>query len=154
MRFLKSLQFLAYLAVIGVGVGFFELRQTRTYGHLAERAGAEGTPQLQGESLHALSTVLIDLFPDKAAPNLMMGKALADRGKLEEARQHLEKSLAINRRSEALLFVYARLLLDMGEDPAIVRPIIEEIRRDYPKSREKVEKYFKQASKGELSFDD
>ena len=154
MRYLKSLRFFAYLGAIGVGIGFFELRQTRTYGHLAERDGAKGTPQLQGESLHDLSTVLLDLFPDKAAPNLMMGKALADRGKLEEARQHLEKSLAINRRSEALLFVYARLLLDMGEDPAVVRPIVEEVRRDYPSSREKVEKYFKQASNGEISFDD
>ena len=154
MRYLKSLRFLVYLSALGVAIGLFERYQTNTYQHLATRDGAKGTPQLQGESLHELSAVLLELFPEEAAPNLMMGKALADQGKLEEARRHLEKSLEINRRSEVLLFVYARLLLDMGADTDEIQLIVDEIRRDYPRSREKIEKYFKQASKGEINFDD
>ena len=153
MRYLKSLILFIYLAVFGVAIGLFERHQTRTYGHLA-RENARGNPQLHGQLLGELSAVLLDLFPDKAAPNVMMGKALADQGKLHSARRYLEKALEVDRRSEALLFVYARLLLDVGADPEEIRPIVDEIRRNYPRSRDKVKKYFTQASKGELSFED
>ena len=154
MRYLKSLRFLIYLAVLGAAIGLFERHQSRAHGHLASRDNAKGNPQLYGKSLHELSEVLLELYPEGAGPNLMMGKALADQGKLHEARQHLEKALEINRRNEALLFVYARLLLDMDADVDEIRPIVNEIRRDYPRSREKVEEYFKNASGGEISFDE
>ena len=49
--------------------------------------------------------------------------------------------------------MYARLLLDMGADAEEIRPVVEEIRRDYPRSRDKVEEYFRNATKGEISFD-
>ncbi len=153
MRYLKSLRFLLYLAVLGAGIGLFEKHQSRTFGHLASRDDAKGNPQLYGQSLQQLSQVLLELYPEGAGPNLMMGKALADQGRLHEARRHLEKALEANRRSEALLFVYARLLLDMGADAEEIRPIVQEISRDYPRSREKVEEYFRNASRGEISFD-
>lgn len=152
MRYLKSLRFFVYLALLGVAIGLFERHQSSTYGHLAPREDARGNPQLQGEPLQDMSAVLLELFPDLAAPNVMMGKALADQGKLYEARDHLEKALATNRHNQALLFVYARLLLDMGADMEEVRAVVEEIRRNYPRSREKIEGYFEQASKGEITF--
>lgn len=154
MRFLKSLRVFIYLALLGVAIGLFERHQSSTYGHLAPRDDAKENPQLQGASLHDLSAVLLELFPDQAAPNLMMGKALADQGKLHEARDHLEKALETNRHNQALLFVYARLLLDMEADTEDVRAIVEEIRSDYPRSRKKIEDYFEQASKGEIAFED
>ena len=101
-----------------------------------------------------LSAVLLKVFPDEAAPNLMMGKALADQGKLHDARSYLEKSLEINRHNQPLLFVYARLLLDLDADPDEIRPVVEELLRDYPRSRKDIETYFKRASKGEISFED
>ena len=154
MRYLKSLRFLLYLAVLGAAIGLFERHQSRTYEHLSSRDEARGNPQLYGQSLQQLSEVLLELYPEGAGPNLMMGKALADQGRLHEARRHLEKALEVNRRSEALLFVYARLLLDMGADAEEIRPVVEEIRRDYPRSRQKVEEYFRKATKGGISFDE
>ena len=154
MQYLKSLRLFIYLAVLGVAIGLFERHQSISYGHLASRQNFRMGPQLQGESLGELSEVLLDLFPDEASPNVMMGKALADQGKLHEARRYLEKALEANRRSEALLFVYARLLLDMGADPEEIRPIVDEIRRHYPRSRDKIEAYFERASKDELRFED
>ena len=151
MRRLKSLRFLIYLAVLGAVLAVVERRQA-SYGHLGPAPDPK-KQQLQGESLHELATVLLELYPEAAEPNLFMGKSLAERGKLHEARRYLEKSLEIDRRNEALLFIYARLLLDLEAGPEEIRPIVDEIRRYFPHSREMVEDYFKSASKGKIRFD-
>ena len=90
--------------------------------------------------------------PDGAGPNLLMGTALAEAGKLDEARAHLERALARDRRNQQLLFLYARLLLDLGEPVDKVQPVVDELRRYFPRSRQKVEEYFAQASRGEMRF--
>jgi hypothetical protein len=164
MRHLKSLRHLIWIAALGVAIGLFERHQSSTYGRLASRENVRVNPllnpdgytrhQLEGESLRELSAVLFELFPEEAAPNVMMGKTLVDQGKLYEARSHLERSLEIDRRSEVQLFLYARLLVDLDEDPQQIRAVVDELRRNYPRSRKKVEEYFERTSKGEINFGD
>ena len=162
MRYLKSFRHLIYVAVIGVAIGLFERHQVGTYAHLASRANINpfqsrdgyARHTLEGELLGELSAVLFELFPEEAAPNVMMGKTLVDQGKLYEARSHLERSLEIDRRSEAQLFLYARLLVDLDEDPQQISAVVDELRRNYPRSRKKVEEYFERTSKGEITFGD
>jgi hypothetical protein len=64
----------------------------------------------------------------------------------------LEKALAVDRRNQQLLFLYARLLLDLDEEPAKVKEVVNDLRRYFPRSRQKVEEYFTEASKGQLRF--
>ncbi len=72
--------------------------------------------------------------------------------RLEQARQFLEQTLAVERRNQGALFLYARLLLDLDEDPKKIKNIVDELRSSFPKLREKVEVYFMQASKGRIRF--
>ncbi len=109
-------------------------------------------PQLQGEALRQAAQVLFELYPERAQSNLMMGTSLIEQGRLEEARQFLEQTLAVERRNQGALFLYARLLLDLDEDPKKIKGIVDELRSSFPKSREKVEVYFEQASKGRIRF--
>ena len=153
MRYFKSLRFLIYVAVVGVALALLERHQASTYAHLAAGPDPKGKPELQGESLRDLATVLFELYPEEAEPNLVMGKALAEQGKLQEARAYFEKSLEIDRNKQALLFLYARLLLDLDEDPQQIRAVVDEIRRNFPRSKEKVEEYFMRASSGKIRFD-
>ena len=44
------------------------------------------------------------------------------------------------------------LLLDLDEEPAIVKEVVNDLRRYFPRSRQKVEEYFTEASKGKLRF--
>ena len=120
---------------------------------MSERAHARGEPPLKGDSLRELAGVLLALYPEGAEPNLAMATALAEAGRLVEARPHLEKALAVDRRNQQLLFLYARLLLDLGEKPAKVREVVDDLRRFFPRSRQKVEEYFAEASKGKMRFD-
>ncbi|MBT5328381.1 MAG: tetratricopeptide repeat protein [Gemmatimonadetes bacterium] len=120
---------------------------------MSERAHARGEPQLKGDSLRELAGVLLALYPEGAEPNRAMATALAEAGRLVEARPHLEKALAVDRRNQQLLFLYARLLLDLGEKPAKVREVVDDLRRYFPRSRQKVEEYFAEASKGKMRFD-
>ncbi len=152
MRYLRSLKLLLVVAAVGAVLAFFERQRTAEYGHLLERTNARGQPQLKGTSLQELAQVLLELYPEGAEANLLMGTALADEGRLAEARVHLEKALAVDRRNLQLLFLYARLLLDMGEDVATVQELVEELNRYFPRSREKVEEYFGEASKGKMRF--
>lgn len=139
------------LALTGV-VGWLEYRQSQK-GHLQPRAHPRGHPQLAGRPLQELAEVLLALEPEGAEPHFLMGKALAERGKLKEARAHFEKALAVERRNLNLLFMYARLLMDLGEEPDRVKAVVDEIRRYYPRSRQEVEEYFSRASKGEIRFE-
>ena len=120
---------------------------------MSERAHARGEPQLKGDSLRELAGVLLALYPEGAEPNLAMATALAEAGRLVEARPHLEKALAVDRRNQQLLFLYARLLLDLGEKPAKVREVVDDLRRYFPRSRQKVEENFAEASKGKIRFE-
>ena len=154
MHRLYSLRFLLYLITVAIVFGFFERRQTRQHGHLAPATDRRGKPQLHGEALHELATVLLELYPHEAEPNLLMGRALVQQGKLEEGLRLFEKSLAINRHNQTLLFLYAQLLLDLGRDPDEVGAVVDEIRRDFPRSRDRVEDYFRRASKGQIQFEE
>jgi thioredoxin-like negative regulator of GroEL len=87
-------------------------------------------------------------------PEMAGAIALIEQGRLKEARQYLEHTLAVERRNQGALFLYARLLLDLGEDPEKVKDIVDEIRSGFPKSREKIEAYFEQASKGRIRFEE
>ncbi|NKB66497.1 MAG: hypothetical protein GKR89_05510 [Candidatus Latescibacteria bacterium] len=151
---LRSLWLLVAVAFIGGGLALFEYHQTRTHQHLQSRLNPRGHPQLQGHSLKELADVLLELYPERAQANILMGTTLAQQGRLQEARQHLELALKIERRNQNLLFLYARLLLDMGEDPAKVKPIVDDLRRYFPRSRPVMEAYFTKASKGQLRFED
>ena len=152
MRFVRSLKLLLLIAALGTGLSLVERQRRAEHGHLTERSHARGQPQLKGESLKELASVLLSLYPDGAGPNLLMGTALAEAGKLDEARAHLERALARDRRNQQLLFLYARLLLDLGEPVDKVQPVVDELRRYFPRSRQKVEEYFAQASRGEMRF--
>ena len=152
MRYLRSLKLLLVVAIVGTVLAFFERQRTAEYGHL-ERTHARGQPQIKGTSLQELAQVLLELYPEGAEANLLMGTALAEEGgRLEEARAHLEKAMEVDRRNLQLLFLYARLLLDMGEDVEKVQEVVEELSRYFPRSREKVEQYFAEASKGKMRF--
>ena len=152
MRFVRSLKLLLLIAALGTGLALVERQRRAEHEHLTERSHARGQPQLKGESLKELASVLLSLYPDGAEPNLLMGTALAEAGKLDEARAHLERALARDRRNQQLLFLYARLLLDLGEPVDKVQPVVDELRRYFPRSRQKVEEYFAQASRGEMRF--
>ncbi len=152
MRYLRSLKLLLVVAAVGAVLAFFERQRTAEYGHLLARTHARGQPQLKGTSLQALAQVLLKLYPQGAEAHLLMGTALAEQGRLAEARVHLEKAMAVDRRNLQLLFLYARLLLDMGEDVEQVQAVVEELSRYFPRSREKVEQYFAEASKGKMRF--
>ena len=152
MRFVRSLKLLLLIAALGTALALVERQRRAQHGHLTERSHARGQPQLKGESLKELASVLLSLYPDGAEPNLLMGTALAEAGKLDEARAHLERALARDRRNQQLLFLYARLLLDLGEPVDKVQPVVDELRRYFPRSRQKVEEYFAQASRGEMRF--
>ena len=67
---------------------------------------------------------------------------------------NLEKALEADRHNQQLLFLYARLLLDMGEEEAEVQAVVDELRRLFPRSRQTVEAYFARASQGKLRFED
>ena len=153
MRYVRSLKLLLVVVVVGAGLAFFERQRMAEYGHLLQRMHARGQPQLKGTSLRELAQVLLALYPEGAEANLLMGTALAEEGLLEEARAHLEQAMAVDRRNAQLLFLYARLLLDMGEDMEKVQAVVEELSRYFPRSREKVERYFGEASKGKMRFD-
>ena len=152
MRYLRSLKLLLVVAVVGAVLAFFERQRTAEYGHLLERTHTRGQPQLKGTSLRELAQVLLELYPEGAEANLLMGTALAEEGRLEEARAHLEQAMEVDRRNLQLLFLYARLLLDMGEDVEKVQAVVEELSRYFPRSQEKVEQYFGEASKGKMRF--
>ena len=152
MRYLRSLKLLLVVAVVGAVLAFFERQRAAEHGHLLERTHARGQPQLKGTSLRELAQVLLKLYPEGAEANLLMGTALAEAGRLAEARAHLEKAMEVDRRNLQLLFLYARLLLDMGEDVEKVQAVVDELSRYFPRSREKVKQYFAEASKGKMRF--
>jgi len=81
-----------------------------------------------------------------------MAQALIEKGRFQEARQYLEQALRTKGRDQGLLFLYAQLLLDLGEEPEKVRGIVDQIRHYFPRSREKIEDYFERASNGRMSF--
>lgn len=151
---LHSLWLLGVVALLGGALALFEHHQTRLHQHLQDRLHPQGQPRLKGESLQELAQVLLELYPEGAEAHLLMGTALAEQGRLAQARPYLEKALQIDRRNQNLLFIYARLLLDMGEDPEQIKGIVDEIRRYFPRSREKMEEYFEQASKGKIRFEE
>ncbi len=153
MRYLRSLKTLLLIALVGGALALIERQRHAGQQHLTERSHARGLPQLRGQSLRELAQVLVVLYPEGAEPNLVMGMALAEEGKLAEARPFLEKALAVDRRNQQLLFLYARLLLDLGEKPAKVEKVVDDLRRYFPRSRQKVEEYFAEASKGKMRFD-
>ena len=138
VRHLKSLRFLVYLAVFGVGLALLERHQSETNAHLSPPADPRVKPTLQGESLRNLGAVLMQLYPEDAESIMVMGKALAEQGKLVEAKAYLEKSLEIDRYKQELLFLYARVLLDIDESPEKIRAIVEEMGREFPTTRETV----------------
>lgn len=152
MRYLHSLKYLLLIAALGGALALVEWQRQAEHRHLTERTNPRGQPQLVGESLRDLAAVLLALYPEGAESNLMMGTALAEEGKLKEARAHLEQALAKDRHNQQLLFLYARLLLDLGEEPQKVKAVVDELRRYFPRSRQKVEEYFAQASKGKMRF--
>ena len=153
MRYLRSLKLLLLIAVLGGVLALVERQHQTEHRHLIERTHARGQPQLKGQSLRELAEVLLALYPEGAEPNLVMGTALADEGNLVEARRHLEKALAADRHNLQLLFLYARLLMDLDEEPEKVKAVVDELRRYFPRSRQKVEEYFAQASKGKMRFE-
>lgn len=129
-----------------------ERDQRHTFQHLQSRAHPRAQSQLKGEALSEFAQVLHELYPEGAQANMLMAQALIEKGRFQEARQHLEQALRTGYRDQGLLFLYAQLLLDLGEAPEKVREVVDEIRRYFPRSREKIENYFERASKGRISF--
>ena len=153
-RYLRAHAILLPILLLCGAAAWVERYQRNTFRHMQPQMHARAQPQLQGAALRQAARVLFSLYPEDAQPNLMMGTSLIEQGRLEEARQYLESTLAVERRNQGALFLYARLLLDLGEDPDKVKGVIDELRSLFPKSREKVAAYFEQASKGRLRFGD
>lgn len=150
---LRSHKALAVIFLAIGGLAAIENLQS-TDGHLRPRSHPRTNPSLEAPALREAAQVLLERYPDEARPNVMMGTALAELGRLEEARGYLEKAMAIEPRDQQLLFLYARLLIDLGEEPETVRPVVDQIRRYFPRSRQDVEAYFRQATDGALRFDE
>lgn len=129
-----------------------ERYQRHTYKYIQPRIDPRAQPQLKGEALVGLAQVLSELYPEGVQANVLTAQALIEKGRFQEARQHLEQALQAKGRDQGLLFLYAQLLLDLGEDPEKVKKVIDELRYYFPRSREKVESYFERASKGKISF--
>jgi tetratricopeptide (TPR) repeat protein len=151
-RYLRSHAILFAILLLALGAALVERYLSATYRHLQPRANPRGAPQLQGAALQELAGVLQELYPEGAEANLTAGQARLEQGKLQEARRLLEKALEADRRNQQLLFLYARLLLDQGEPPEKVKAVVDELGRYFPRSREKVEEFFSQASKGKIKF--
>ena len=153
MSYLRSFRFLVIILIIGTALAALERRQRFLYNHLSERNNSRGHPSLKGDSLKNLANVLYELYPDRAEANLIMGRALIEKGRLTEARKYLEEALKLDRNNQQLLFLYAQLLLDLGEGEGEVSNIVNELRNLFPRSKKAVEAYFERASKGKLQID-
>ena len=152
IRYLRSHVILFAIALLCGVAAWIEYYQRHTFGHMQPQMHPRAQPQLQGGALRQAAQVLFELYPERAQSNLMMGTTLIEQGRLGEARQFLEQTLAVQRRNQGALFLYARLLLDLDEDPKKIKAIVDELISTFPKSREKVEVYFEQASKGRIRF--
>jgi predicted Zn-dependent protease len=152
--YLRSHTLLFAILLLALAAAAAERYLSATYRYLQPRSNPRGAPQLQGAALQDLAGVLQTLYPEGAEANLAAGQARLEQGKLQEARLLLEKALAADRRNQQLLFVYARLLLDQGEPPEKIKAVVEELGRYFPRSREKVEAFFSQASKGKIKFEE
>jgi len=128
---LRALRLLLFVILIGVILGVVERRQTARHGHLTSYE-IGSVPQLQGEALREFAEQVYALAPDDAQPNLLMGIALAEQGRGKQARVHLERALAIDRRDPQLLFFYAQVLHALDEDPATVRQVRDELKKKFP----------------------
>ncbi len=151
-RYLRVHVVLFAIALLSGAAAWVEYYQRNTFQHMQPQMHPRAQPQLQGEALRQAAQVLFELYPERAQSNLMMATSLIEQGRLEEARQFLEQTLSVERRNQGALFLYARLLLDLDEDPKKIKGIVDELRSSFPKSREKVEVYFEQASKGRIRF--
>lgn len=153
VRYLRTHLLLFAILLLALAAAGVERYLSVTYHHLQPRSNPRGAPQLQGAALQELAGVLQSLYPEGAEANLTAGQARLEQGKLQEARLLLEKALEADRRNQQLLFLYARLLLDQGEPPEKVKAVVDELGRYFPRSREKVEEFFSQASKGKIKFE-
>ena len=120
------------ILLFALGAAFAERYLHRHYQYLQPRTNPRGAPQLQGAALQELAAVLQSLYPEGAEANMAAGQARLEQGKLQEA----------------------RLLLDQGETPEKVKAVVDELGRYFPRSREKMEEYFAQASKGKIKFEE
>lgn len=152
MFYLRSFKLLVVILLIGVALAALERRQRILYNHLSERSNSRGHPSLKGGSLTKLADVLYELYPDRAEANLFMGRAFIEKGRLKEARKYLEQALELDRNNQQLLFLYAQLLLDMGEEEDKVSVVVNDLRHLFPRSKKAVEAYFERASKGKLQM--
>jgi tetratricopeptide (TPR) repeat protein len=152
-NYLSSFKGLGIIGVIALVLGSLEAHQQATHQHLRPRTHPRTNPRLQTPGLHEVAGVLLQRYPEAAAPNLFMGKAMAEMGKLQEARRFLEAAMAINPRDQQLLFLYARLLVDLKEDPEQVRAVVEQMGRYFPRTRDDIEAYFEDATNGAIQFD-
>ncbi len=153
-RYLRAHVILLPILLLCGAAAWVEYYQRNTFQHMQPQMHARAQPQLQGEALRQAAQVLFELYPQAAQSNLMMATSLIEQGRLEEARQFLEQTLSVERRNQGALFLYARLLLDLDEDPKKIKNIVDELRSSFPKLREKMEVYFKQASKGRIRFEE
>ncbi|HCL28792.1 MAG TPA: hypothetical protein DIC52_10185 [Candidatus Latescibacteria bacterium] len=153
LGYIRSVSTLCVIGVVAALFGVLESRQQSTHHHLNPRTHPRTNPRLVAPALESAAQVLLQRYPREAVPNLLMGMALAEMGRLDEARGYLETAMAIEPRDQQLLFLYARLLVDLKEDPERVREVVEQISRYFPRSRDDVEAYFQQATEGAIRFD-
>lgn len=129
------------VVLIGVGLGLFERHQKTQHDHLSPYAA--GTfPQLQGEFLSDLAHQAFELAPGAAQSNILMGTSLAEQGRIKLARVYFERALSIDRRDPRLLFLYARALHALGDDPETIQAIEDELRQYFPLDWEFVQSEF------------
>ena len=132
VNLLRSLSLPLAVVLIGVGLAGFERQQTRGAAHL--RPYVVGSlPELRGEFLRRFASQALEIAPSTAQSNLLMGISLVEEGRIGAARVHLERALAVNRRSPLLLFYYAQVLQAQGKDPLAVRQLEAELRQHFPK---------------------
>ena len=150
---IRSFRGLYIIAGVVAVFGIIESRQQTAHHHLRARTHPRTNPRLETRALEDVARVLLERYPHEAKPNLLMGTALAELGRLQEARGFLETAMDIEPRDQQLLFLYARLLVDLKEDPEKVRHIVDQLGRYFPRSRDDVEEYFRQATGGVLRFE-
>ncbi|HJP33568.1 MAG TPA: tetratricopeptide repeat protein [Candidatus Latescibacteria bacterium] len=143
---------IAIMVAAGI-MALVERGQLREHGHIVPRTNVKALPQLQEEHLLVLAEKLLEIHPTRAESNLLMAKAMIEAGKPDKALRYLEMALEAERHDQRLLFLYAQVLIDTGAEIEKVQAVVDEMRRYFPRTREKVETYFARAAGGRLRFD-
>ena len=95
----------------------------------------EHDPELDRQATARMADLFGQLYADRMVAYHMKGYHAFREHRLEEARQHFERALAIDNKDTKLLYRYAQTLVLLDEDQGEIDAAIEAWRRNFPHSR-------------------